>query len=82
VSVVCLRDGAVENDELTYSYGNDYVKNLTIWVKNGVQPDELKPCLCLDCENHKKEWERDVRWKKDKSGLEKFIMINRNYMRK
>jgi len=82
VSVVCLRDGAEKNDELTYSYGSDYVKKLNIWVKNSVQLDELKPCLCLDCENHKKEWEQDERWKNDKTGLEKFILLNRNYMRK
>ena len=82
VSVVCLQDEADKNDELTYSYGSDYVKKLNIWVKNGVKLDDLKPCLCLDCENHKKEWVQDERWKTDKKGLEQFIMLNRNYMRK
>ena len=82
VSVVCLQKGADKNDELTYSYGDDYVKKLEIWQQTGVNLDHLKPCLCRDCEDQKQMWEKDERFENNKEGLEKFIMLNRNYMRK
>ena len=80
LAVACLTAPAQKDDELTVSYGPEYVKTLAEWRLKSVRPELLQPCLCEDCEADRKEWEEQ--WGKNKKGLEDFIKNNRKYMRR